>query len=108
MRISKAQLAAVGVAAIYYAVLLVGLMASPSFREWASMPIASLGLGLCIAGLLIAIPRPQVGFLVGMVGTGLAFVSMWWLLPFYLPLPIILGYRLAKEPRALPPSARGS
>ena len=108
MRLSKGQGAAIAIAAIYYTVLFVGLFAQPGFREFTGMAVASLGLGLCIAGLLLAIPRPRAGFIVGMIGTGLAFVSMWWLYPFYLPLPIVLGYRLAREPKAAAPSPTGT
>ncbi len=108
VQISKGQGAAIAVASIYYVALLAGMFAQPSFREWTAMPAASLGMGLCVAGLLIAIPRPRAGFIVGMIGTGLAFVSMWWLYPFLLPLPIVLGYRLAREPKAAPPSPTGT
>ena len=50
-----------------------------------------------IVGVVLAIPRPQSGFLVGVAGTLLAFLAMPWLLPFFLPLPIVLGYRLARN-----------
>lgn len=68
------------------------------------MAAASLGMILCVAGLLLAVPRPRAGFVVGMIGTGLALLLMWWMAPFLLPLPIVLGYRLAKEPTAATPS----
>jgi hypothetical protein len=104
MRISKGQLAAIGVVTILYVVMIGGLLASPSFREWAGMGVATLGLGLSIVGLLLAIPRPQAGFAVGAIGTGLAFVAMPWLFPLFLPLPIVLGYRSLREKRAAGPS----
>ena len=107
MGISKGQLAAIGAVTIYYIVLIVGGLAQPSFREWAGAPLATFGLCLSVVGLVLAIRRPQAGFLVGILGTGIAFVLMPWLLPFFLPLPIVLGYRLAREPRAAEPSAAG-
>ena len=108
MRISKVQLAAIGVVGILYAVMIVGLMASPSFREWAGMPVATLGLGISFVGLLLAIPRPQGGFIVGVLGTGLAFLAMHWLFPFFLPLPIVLGYRLVRSQGVTQSSATGT
>ncbi len=108
MRISKGQLAAIGAVTILYVVMVVGLLASPSFREWAGMGVSILGLGLSIVGLLLAIPRPQAGFAVGMIGTGLAFLAMPWLFPFFLPLPLVLGYRLLREKGAAQPSAPGA
>lgn len=108
MRISKVQLAAIGGVVILYAVMIVGLMASPSFREWAGMPVATLGLGISFVGLLLAIPRPQGGFIVGVLGTGLAFLAMPWLFPFYLPLPIVLGYRLVRSRGVTQSSATGT
>ncbi len=108
MRISKGQLAAIGVVATLYVVMVVGLLASPSFREWAGMGLSILGLGLSVVGLLLAIPRPQAGFALGMIGTGLAFLLMPWLFPFFLPLPIVLGYRLLREKEAAQPSAPGA
>jgi len=108
MRISKVQLAAIGGVVILYAVMIVGLMASPSFREWAGMPVATLGLGISFVGLLLAIPRPQGGFIVGVLGTGLAFLAMPWLFPFYLPLPIVLGYRLFRSQGVTQSSATGT
>jgi hypothetical protein len=97
VRISKIRLAAIGVVVLLYAVMIVGLMASPSFREWEGMPVATLGLGMSIVGLLLAIPRPQGGFIVGVLGTGLAFLAMPWLFPFFLPLPLVLGYHLVRS-----------
>lgn len=108
MRVSKVQLAAIGAVGILYAVMIVGLMASPGFREWAGMPVALLGLGMSLVGLLLAVPRPQGGFIVGALGTGLAFVAMPWLFPFYLPLPIVLGYRLIRSQGVTQPSATGT
>ncbi len=108
MRISKGQLAAIGAVTIFYVVMIVGGLAQPGFREWAGAGLATFGLCLSVVGLLLAISRPQAGFLVGILGTGLAFVVMPWLLPFFLPLPIVLGYRLAREPRAGQPSVAGS
>ena len=105
MRISKAQLAAIGVVTILYVVMIAGLIASPSFREWAGMGVALFGLGLSVVGLLLAIPRAQAGFVVGIIGTGLAFLSMPWLFPFFVPLPIVLGYRLHREQAGAHPSA---
>ncbi len=43
-----------------------------------------------------------------MLGTGLAFLLTWWLFPFYLPLPIILGYRLITWQDAQRVSAPGA
>ena len=61
---------------------------------------ALIGLGMAIVGVVVAIPRPQAGFLIGVGGNLIAFLAMFWMLPFFLPLPIVLGYRLAREPRA--------
>jgi hypothetical protein len=108
MRISKAQLAAIGVVTILYVVMIAGLMASSDFREWAGMGLATFGLALSVVGLLLAIPRPQAGFVVGIIGTGVALLSMPWLFPFFLPLPIVLGYRLLRELADAYPSAPGA
>ena len=108
MRNSKAQLAAIGVVTALYVVMAVGLLLSPGFREWTGMEVSILGLGLSIVGLLLAIPRPQAGFVVGMIGIGLTFVMMPWLFPFYLPLPLVLGYRLYREQGTSRRSAPGT
>jgi hypothetical protein len=108
MRISKVQLAAIGGVVILHAVMIVGLMASTSFREWAGMPVATLGLGISFVGLLLAIPRPHGGFIVGVLGTGLTFLAMPWLFPLYLPLPIVLGYRLNRSHGVTQSSATGT
>lgn len=108
MRISKVQLAAIGGVVILYAVMIVGLMASPGFPHLDGMPVATLGLGISFVGLLLAIPRPQGGFILGVLGTGLLFLAMPWLFPFYLPLPIVLGYRLNRSQGATQPSATGT
>ena len=94
---SKGQLAAIGIVTALYVVMVAGLLASSSFRERAGMGVATVGLALSIVGLLIAIPRPRAGFVIGMLGTGLAFLVMPWLFPFFVPLPIVLGYRLIRE-----------
>ncbi len=108
VRISKGQLAAIGVVTIFYVVVMIaGLMSSASFREWAGMGPALLGLGLSVVGLLLAIPKARAGFVVGMIGTAIAFLVMPWMFPFYLPLPIVLGYRLYRE-QATQPSAPGT
>ena len=97
MRTSKLQLAVIGVLTVFYGgFLLVGLLTQRDFRESDVMIPATVGLGLCVAGLLLSIPRPTAGFVVGMIGIGIAFMSMWWLFPFYIPLPIVLGYRLIR------------
>ena len=72
------------------------------------MGVALFGLGLSVVGLLLAIPRAQAGFVVGIIGTGLTFMSMPWLFPFFLPLPIVLGYRLRREQDTAQPSASGT
>jgi hypothetical protein len=97
VRISKGQAAAIGAVGIWYVVMIGGLMASPGFREWAGMPFAELGLVIGLVGVLLAIRRPPAGFIIGMLGTGLTFFVMPWLFPFFLPLPIVLGYRLARS-----------
>ena len=104
MRISKGQAVVIGITTIYYVLILVGLLASASFREENGMAGGSLGLILSVAGLLLAVPRPRAGFVVGMIGTGLIFLVTGWIHPFALPLPIVLGYRLAKESTAATPS----
>lgn len=98
MRISNGQLVAIGLVAILQGVFIVGLLSSPDFRAWSGMGQATIGLVIALVGAIMAIPRPQSGFLVGVAGTLLAFLAMPWLLPFFLPLPIVLGYRLAREP----------
>lgn len=108
MRISKGQLAAIGVVTIWYAVMIIGGLAQPSFREWAGMGLALFGLGMSIVGLLLAIPKARAGFVVGIIGTGLAFLSMPWMFPFFLPLPIVLGYRLLREQGTAHMSAPGT
>jgi hypothetical protein len=109
VRISKGQLAAISVVTIYYVVVMIaGLMTSRSFREWAGMWPALIGLGLSVVGLLLAIPNAKAGFVVGMIGTAIAFLAMPWMFPFYLPLPIVLGYRLHREQATTQPSAPGT
>lgn len=108
MRISTGQLVAIGLVAILQVVLLVGLLLSPGFREWSGMVPAVIGLGLAIVGIVVAVPRPLAGFLIGVGGILIAFILMPWLLPFFLPLPIVLGYRLAREPVAGRTTATGS
>ena len=53
-----------------------------------------------IIGLVLSVPRPREGFVVGTLGIGLAFLLTWWLFPFYIPLPIILGFRLIRRQAA--------
>lgn len=108
MRVSKVQLAAIGAVGILYAVMIVGLMASPGFPHLTGMPVATLGLGISFVGLLLAIPLPQGGFILGVLGTGLLFLAMPWLFPFYLPLPIVLGYRLDRSHGVTQSSATGT
>ena len=105
---SKGQLAAIGIVLALNVVMVAGLLASPGFREWAGMGVATAGLALSIVGLVIAIPRAQAGFVIGMLGTGIAFVTMPWLFPFFVPLPIVLGYRLVREQDAARKSAPGT
>jgi hypothetical protein len=108
MRISKGQAAAIGAVTIFYVVIIAGLMASAGFREWPGNVPAVLGLGLSIVGLLLAIPNAKAGFVVGMIGTGITFLAMPWMFPFYLPILIVLGYRLYREQAAAQPSAPGT
>jgi preprotein translocase subunit Sss1 len=108
MRISIGQLVAIGVVAVLQVGMLVSLLSSPSFRAWSEMGPAAVGIGISIVGLVIAIPRPQAGFVIGVAGTLIAVIAMPWLLLFFLPLPIVLGYRLAREPVAGPTTAAGS
>lgn len=108
MRISKVQLAAIGGVVILYAVMIVGLISTPDFLEWSGMPVALLGLGISLVGLLLAVPRPKSGFIVGALGTGLAFMAMPWMFPLYLPLPIVLGYRLNRSQGVTQVSATGT
>ena len=63
MRISSGQLVAIGLVAILQVVMIVGLLSSPDFRAWSGMGPAIVGLGIAIGGLVLAIPRPQAGFL---------------------------------------------
>jgi hypothetical protein len=96
MHISKLELAAIVIAIGVCCVAVVGLLLSASFREWSGMVPALLGLGLAMVGLLLAIPRPKAGLWVGLAGIGLAFLTMWWLFPFYLPVPIALALRFSR------------
>jgi hypothetical protein len=98
MRIPLGQLIAIGVVAILQIVMIVGLLASTSFREWDGMGLSILGLGIGLVALAMAIRRPRAGFLVGVIGSLILLLVMPWLLPFFVPLPIVLGYRLAREP----------
>ena len=97
MRISKVQLLAIGAVIILNGVFVAGLLASPDFRTWEGMVYTLIGLALSIVGLLLAIPSPRAGFVIGLVGTGLAIVLMPWLFLAFLPVPIVLGYRLVRE-----------
>jgi hypothetical protein len=109
MRISKGQTAAIGAVTIFYVVLIIaGLMTSASFREWTGMWPALIGLGLSVVGLLLAIPRAEAGFAVGMIGTGITFLVMPWMFPFYLPIVIVLGYRLWRGRATAQPPAPGT
>ena len=96
MHISKLELAAIAIATGVCCVMVVGLMLSADFRESAVMVPAMIGLGLAIVGLLLAIPKPKAGLWVGLAGIGLAFLTMWWLFPFYLPVPIALALRFSR------------
>ena len=108
MRTSKVMLAVIGVAAVAYTLFLAAGLAQDDFRNYGGMPFVVVGLGMTIIGLLMSISRPREGFIVGMLGVGLAFLLTWWLFPFYLPVPIILGYRLIRwqdATRTVAPSA---
>ncbi len=65
MRISSGQRVAISAVTVWFVVMLGGLLLSPDFRDWAGMGASVLGLGLSIVGLLLAISRPQTGFVVG-------------------------------------------
>ncbi len=108
MPASKAVRAAIGAVTILYVLMIVGLLASPSFREWSGMGAATLGLSLSVIGLLMVIRRPQAGFIVGIIGTGLALLSMPWLFPFFVPLPVVLLYGLSRAQRSPQPNAPGT
>jgi hypothetical protein len=108
MRTSKVMVAVIGVAAALYTLMLGGLLAQADFWSFGGMVFVVVGLGMAIIGLVLSIRRPREGFIVGMSGTGLAFVLTWWLFPFYIPLPIILGYRLIKWQDAQQVSAPGA
>jgi Na+/proline symporter len=108
MRTSKVMLAVIGVAAVLYTLFLVAGLAQDDFRSHSGMVFVVVGLGMAIIGLLLSIRRPREGFIVGMLGTGLAFLLTWWLFPFYIPLPIILGYRLIRWQDAQQVSAPGA
>jgi hypothetical protein len=108
MPASKAVRVAIGAVTILYVLMIVGLLASPDFREWSGMGAATLGLSLSVIGLLMVIRRPQAGFIVGIIGTGLALLSMPWLFPFFLPLPVVLLSGLSRAQRSPQPNAPGT
>ena len=108
MPTSKAVLAAFGAVAILYVLMIVGLLASPGFREWPGMGAAMFGLSLAIVGVLVIIRRPHAGFIVGIVGTGLGLLSMPWLFPFFVPLPIVLLHGLSRAQGSTQPTAPGT
>jgi hypothetical protein len=108
MRIPLGQLVAIGLVAILQIVMIVGLLLSVSYREWSGMWLSTVGLVVGLVALALAIPRPQAGFLAGVIGTMLVLLTMPWLLPFFVPLPIVLGYRLAREPRVDQTTASGT
>ncbi len=97
MRISKGQFVAIGGVTILYGVYVAGLLVSPDFRTLERPPGVVVGLGLSIVGLLWAIPSPRAGFVIGLVGTGLVMAGMPWFFLGFLPVPIVLGYRLARD-----------
>jgi len=97
MLISKVQLVAIGAVIVLNGVFVAALLASPDFRTWEGMVYTLIGLALSIVGLLLAIPRPRAGFIIGVVGTGLAIFLMPWLFFAFLPVPIVLGYLLVRE-----------
>ncbi len=108
MRISKVQLLAIGGVTILYGVYVAGALVSPDFRTWEGMAGVVVGLGLSIVGLLLAIPSPRAGFVIGLVGTGLLMAGMPWMFMGFLPVPIVLGYRLARDRKIARGTATGA
>ena len=105
MRIQKGQLVAIVGLTVLYATGLVGVLmevATPNPDRWASWGPSGLAVGLAVSiiGLLMAIPNPWAGFVVGLAGTIVAMAAMPWALYLFLLVPIVLGYRLAREREA--------
>ena len=102
MRIQKGQLVAIVGLTVLYATGLVGALmtvATPNPDKWESWGPSGLAVGLAVSiiGLLVAIPNPWAGFVLGLAGTVVAMAAMPWALYLFLLVPIVLGYRLARE-----------
>jgi hypothetical protein len=113
MRISKGELVAIVGLTVLYATGLIGALmtvAAPDPKKWASWGPSGLavGLALSIIGLLMAIPNPRAGFVLGLAGTVVAMAAMPWALYLFLLVPIVLGLRLAREREAVRGIAPGA
>ncbi len=108
MHVPRGHLIAIALLTVWQVVLLVGLPASPGFLEWSGSVPAALGLAASLVGVLLAIPRPEAGFVLGSLGTLVVFLAMPWALPFFLPLPVVLGVRLARTPVSNPAVSPGA
>lgn len=97
MRISKVQLLAIAAVIILNGVFVAALLASPDFRTWEGSPLTMAGFALSVCGLLVAVECPRAGLFVGLAGTAIVTILMPWLFVAFLPVPIVLGYRLARE-----------
>ena len=102
MRISRTEtivLASVG--AIYGAFLIVSLfwLTQPDPDRWGGWGPYGLAasLALSVAGLIVAFPRPAVGFALAVAGTLVAVAAMPWAWFILLPLPLAALYRLGRS-----------
>ena len=105
MRISKGELVAIAGVTVLYAVGLLSalyVVARPDPDRWTSWgPVGlSVGLTVSIVGLLVAIRDPRAGFVLGLAGTVVCVAAMPWAFYLFLLVPIVLGFRLAREREA--------
>ena len=68
---------------------------------WGPYGLAT-ALALCVAGLVLAFPRPAAGLAVAVIGTLVAVVAMPWAWFVLLPAPIAAWYRLGHSRPAAP------
>ena len=106
MRIPLGQLVAIVAATLFQVFIIGALLTVTDFRDSAVALPATVGFIASIVGLLLSIPRPEAGFVIGALGLLLTFVCMWWMFPFYIPATVALLFRLLRAtPSARTPTA---
>ena len=102
MRISRTEtvvLASVGAiygAGLIGAVVMLTRIDLENWGGWGPYGLAT-ALCLCVAGLVLAFPRPAIGLLFAVAGTLVAVAAMPWAWFLLLPVPIAAWYRLSRS-----------